>query len=57
MVQIIFYHRAHTWAHGDPTHNAWVHITNVDTCSMCVSQVEGIYMDPSKVRVHREANL
>jgi hypothetical protein len=34
-----------------------VHITNVDICSMCVSQVEGIYMDPIKVRAHHEANL
>ena len=30
---------------------------NVDVCSMHVSQVEGVYMDLIKVRVHREANL
>jgi hypothetical protein len=23
-----------------------VHITDVNVCSMCVSQVEGVYMDP-----------
>jgi hypothetical protein len=34
-----------------------VHIKEVGICSMCVSQVEGVYMDPIKVRVHREANL
>jgi len=34
-----------------------VHITNVGICSMHVSQVEGVYMDPIKVKVHCEANL
>jgi hypothetical protein len=34
-----------------------VHITNVGICSMCISQVEGVYMDPIKVRVHSETNL
>jgi hypothetical protein len=34
-----------------------VHITNVNICSMCISQVEIIYMDPIRVRVHRETNL
>jgi hypothetical protein len=30
---------------------------DVDVCSMHVSQVEGIYMDPIKVRVHCKENL
>jgi hypothetical protein len=34
-----------------------VHITNVGICSTCISQVEGVYMDPIRVRVHRETNL
>jgi hypothetical protein len=34
-----------------------VQITDVDICSMCISQVERIYMDPIRVRVHRETNL
>jgi len=34
-----------------------VHITNVDVCSMHVSQVEGVYLNPNKIRVHCEANL
>ncbi len=33
-----------------------VHITNVDICSTCISQV-GVHMDQFKVRVHHEANL
>jgi len=31
-----------------------VHITNVDVCS---SQLEGVYLNPNKVWLHREANL
>ncbi len=34
-----------------------VHIMNVNICSMCISQVEGVYMDPIRVKVHHEANL
>jgi hypothetical protein len=34
-----------------------VHITDVNICSMCISQVEKVYMDPIKVRVHCETNL
>ncbi len=34
-----------------------VHITDVSICSMRVSQVEGVYMNPTRVRVHLEANL
>ncbi len=34
-----------------------VHITDVSICSMCISQVERVYMDPIRVRVHYEANL
>ncbi len=34
-----------------------VHITDVGVCSMHVSQVEGVYMDPIRVEVHCEANL
>jgi hypothetical protein len=34
-----------------------IHIMDVDVCSMHVSQVEGIYMDPIKVRVHCKENL
>jgi len=32
-------------------------ITNLNICSTCISQVEGVYMDLIKVRVHHEANL
>jgi hypothetical protein len=34
-----------------------VHIMDVDVCSTHVSQVEGVYMDSIKVKVHREINL
>jgi len=34
-----------------------VHIMDVNICSMCISQVEGVYMDPIKVKVHYETNL
>jgi hypothetical protein len=34
-----------------------VHIMDVSICSTCVSQVEGIYMNPIRVKVHHEANL
>ncbi len=30
---------------------------DVNICSTCISQVEGIYMDPIRVRVHCETNL
>jgi hypothetical protein len=30
---------------------------DVGVCSTCVSQVEGIYMNPIRVKVHCEANL
>jgi hypothetical protein len=34
-----------------------VHIMDASICSTCISQVEGVYMDPIRVRVHHEANL
>jgi hypothetical protein len=34
-----------------------VHITDVGICSTHVSQVEGVYMDPIRVKVHCERNL
>ncbi len=34
-----------------------VHIMDVGICSTCVSQVEGVYMNPIRVRVHCETNL
>jgi hypothetical protein len=34
-----------------------VHIKDIDVCSTHVSQVEGIYMDPIKVKVHHKENL
>jgi hypothetical protein len=34
-----------------------VHIMDVGICSTHVSQVEGVYMDPIRVKVHRETNL
>jgi len=34
-----------------------VHIMNVNICYICISQIERVYMDPIKVRVHHEANL
>jgi hypothetical protein len=30
---------------------------DVNICSMCVSQVGRVYMDPIRVRVHYETNL
>ncbi len=62
VVEIRCYHWIHTHANGDLAHSAcdpgsMVHITNVSIWSTCVSQVDGVYMDPIRVRVHREANL
>jgi hypothetical protein len=34
-----------------------VHIANVGICSTCIPQVEGVYMDPIRIRVHHETNL
>jgi hypothetical protein len=30
---------------------------DVGICSTCVSQVEGVYMNPIRVKVHHEAKL
>jgi len=60
VMEITFYHWTHTWANGDPIHTAcWlvVHITNVSICFTHVLQIERFYMDPIRVRVHRETNL
>jgi hypothetical protein len=59
VMEIDFYHQTHTQTNGDHAHNAGtrVHIMDVSVCSTCISQVEGVYMDPIKVRVHHEANL
>jgi hypothetical protein len=60
VVEIIFYHQTRTSPNGDPIHGACdLGFTSrmLAYAPHVFSQVEGVYMDPIRAKVHREANL